>query len=141
MSVEGSGKRAAKWQDDRSPLIFSMKKRAYLKNTRMAKLFTMLTTSQVRRLQKKAPSAIKEKINVAIAMVGRSVGGPATAIPKESAVPMAVTTKATFITGSAGREMGGSEDGTDGMLRVTDLRFGIGQWSISATRMKSSSVE
>ena len=81
--------------------MFSMKKRAYLKKTRMAKLLTMLTTSQVRRLQKKAPTAISSRISEAIAIVGRSVCGPASAIPSETKVPTAVMTKASFITGSS----------------------------------------
>jgi hypothetical protein len=47
-----------------------------LKNARMAKLLTMLTTSQVRRLHQNAPTAINSSISEAIAIVGRSVCGP-----------------------------------------------------------------
>src|ERR1051326_4794175 len=107
--------------------MFSMKKRAYLKKARMAKLLTTLTTSHVRRLQKKAPTVISEKINPNIAIVGLSVGGPAKVIPRQARVPMAVIKKAAFITRS-------SKSSMVRRVRHSNFFLSIGQWSIKATR-------
>src|SRR3954471_572147 len=99
MSVEGSGKRMEIWQAARMVLRFSIQNRAYLKKTRIARLFTMLTRSQVLRLQKNAPSVIKRRMRVAIAMVGRSVAGPKKIRPRALKVAIPVIRKASFIVG------------------------------------------
>ncbi len=95
---------------------------------------TRLMNSQMRRLRKRAPTAIRETSPPRTSKLGRSVRGPASAMTKQASAPDAAMRKAFRSTASSNRSR---------VRRAQTSTFcaSRGQWSISTTRQKSRTVE